>query len=193
MQTTKYYKNKQKIINAAKHLFWKYGFRKVSVEEICKEAKLSKMTFYKFFPNKIELAKRIFEDLADEGLKKYIEIINSNISIEKKIEKMLILKKEFTKNISKEFIMDFYKDSKLGLKDFIEQKTNEIQIESINLFKKGQEEGLYRKEIKPDFYLYMYKKMSEIFFDDELLKIYKSPNELIMEITNFFVYGISPR
>lgn len=193
MQTTKYYKNKQKIINAAKHLFWKYGFRKVSVEEICKEAKLSKMTFYKFFPNKIELAKRIFEDLADEGLKKYIEIINSNISIEKKIEKMLILKKEFTKNISKEFIMDFYKDTKLGLKDFIEQKTNEIQIESINLFKKGQEEGLYRKEIKPDFYLYMYKKMSEIFFDDELLKIYKSPNELIMEITNFFVYGISPR
>jgi len=193
MQTTKYYKNKQKIINAAKHLFWKYGFRKVSVEEICKEAKLSKMTFYKFFPNKIELAKKIFEDLADEGLKQYIEIMNSNISIEKKIEKMLILKKEFTKNISKEFIMDFYKDTKLGLKDFIEQKTNEIQIESINLFKKGQEEGLYRKEIKPDFYLYMYKKMSEIFFDDELLKIYKSPNELIMEITNFFVYGISPR
>ena len=193
MQTTKYYKNKQKIINAAKHLFWKYGFRKVSVEEICKEAKLSKMTFYKFFPNKIELAKRIFEDLADEGLKQYIEIMNSNISIEKKIEKMLILKKEFTKNISKEFIMDFYKDTKLGLKDFIEKKTNEIQIESLKLFKKGQEEGLFRKEIKPEFYLYMYKKMSEIFFDDELSKIYTTPNEFIMEITMFFVYGVSPR
>ncbi|HEY9187408.1 MAG TPA: TetR/AcrR family transcriptional regulator [Ignavibacteria bacterium] len=193
MHTTKSEKNKQKIIFAAKNLFWKYGFRKVSVDEICKEAKLSKMTFYKFFPNKIELAKKIFEDLVEDGLKQYNELMNSNLNIEQKIGKMIVLKNEVTKNISEDFIMDFYKDTKLGLKDFIEKKTNEIQNESLKLFKKGQEEGLFRKEIKPEFYLYMYKKMSEIFFDDELSKIYTSPNEFIMEITMFFVYGVSPR
>lgn len=133
-------KNKQKIISAAKNLFWKYGFRKVSVDEICKEAKLSKMTFYKFFPNKIELAKKIFEDLVEDGLKQYNELMNSNLNIEQKIVKMIVLKNEVTKNISEDFIMDFYKDTKLGLKDFIENKTNEIQIESLKLFKKCQEE-----------------------------------------------------
>ena len=43
------------IFKTAKDLFWKYGIKRVSIEEICKEAKVSKMTFYKFFPNKIEL------------------------------------------------------------------------------------------------------------------------------------------
>ena len=45
------------ILNTARQLFWKHGIRRVSVEEVCREAGVSKMTFYRSFPNKIELAK----------------------------------------------------------------------------------------------------------------------------------------
>jgi AcrR family transcriptional regulator len=36
-----------RIASTAEKLFMKFGIRRVSVEEICREASVSKMTFYK--------------------------------------------------------------------------------------------------------------------------------------------------
>ncbi len=44
------------ILETGQELFWKFGFRRVTIEEICKEAGISKMTFYKYFSNKMDLA-----------------------------------------------------------------------------------------------------------------------------------------
>jgi AcrR family transcriptional regulator len=56
MKDFKNNKKFQSTVNKAKELFWKYGIKKVSIEEICAEAPVSKMTFYKFFKNKNDLA-----------------------------------------------------------------------------------------------------------------------------------------
>ena len=40
------------ILTKGKELFWKYGIKRVAIEEICKQAHVSKMTFYKYFKNK---------------------------------------------------------------------------------------------------------------------------------------------
>ena len=49
-------KDKQ-IILAAKELFTKYGFKKVSMDEIASEAKVTKKTVYSYFQSKEELLK----------------------------------------------------------------------------------------------------------------------------------------
>jgi len=53
----------QAIFKTGKVLFWKHGIKRVTIEEICTEADVSKMTFYKFFPNKIELAKKLIQQI----------------------------------------------------------------------------------------------------------------------------------
>ena len=58
----KHNKKYKQIIATSKELFWKFGIKRVTVEEICSQAHVSKMTFYKFFPNKIELAKIILKN-----------------------------------------------------------------------------------------------------------------------------------
>ena len=37
------------IVETATDLFMRYGVKRVTVEEICQTAKISKMTFYKYF------------------------------------------------------------------------------------------------------------------------------------------------
>ena len=54
-------KKEQDILIAGKKLFFKYGLKKVTIEEICAEANVSKMTFYKYFPNKTALVKKVFD------------------------------------------------------------------------------------------------------------------------------------
>ncbi|MBN2410872.1 helix-turn-helix transcriptional regulator, partial [candidate division KSB1 bacterium] len=62
----------------AKELFFKYGIRRVTIEEICKKARVSKMTFYKFFQNKIELAIVMLKKLYDDAEEDLDKITNSD-------------------------------------------------------------------------------------------------------------------
>ena len=55
---------KEQIIVAARNLFTKYGYKKVSMDEIAREANVSKKTVYAYFKDKEELLKYfIFEEL----------------------------------------------------------------------------------------------------------------------------------
>ena len=72
---------KKQIVNTARELFWKHGFRRVSVEELCREANVSKMTFYKHFRNKDELVKFIIDTLTGTAMKKYREIMQMDLQM----------------------------------------------------------------------------------------------------------------
>jgi len=136
----------QQIINASQALFWKHGIKRVSVEEICSLAKVSKMTFYRFFPNKIELAKHLLQELSEESLKTYRNLINSDLSFIEKVNKMIEMKLKSTNNIGQEFISDLYKNNELGLLPCIEKAQKESLDLTISFIadaqKKNNELGL---------------------------------------------------
>ncbi len=186
-------KKQLKILDTARDLFWKHGFKRISIEEVCQKAEVSKMTFYRFFPNKVELAKAVFDREVEEGLKKFRAIMDEDAHASDKIKKMVQLKIEGTNNISREFLHDFYSNRELGLKDYIEEKTKQSWVEVLSVFRRGQEKGWFRKDMKPEFIAYVSQKMSELVVDENLLKLYSTPQELLMEFSNFFAYGISPR
>lgn len=180
------------ILETSRVLFWKYGYRRVSIEEICREAKVSKMTFYRFFQNKLELARAVFDRVADEGLQKFREILKEESSPSEKMKKIIQLKLEGTNNISNEFLNDFYNNPELGLTNYIEERTKALWSETIELFRRGQVDGWVRKDMKVEFMFLFMQKAASVLTDKETLKLYNSPQDLIMELANMFVYGISP-
>lgn len=180
------------IIQAARTLFWKHGFKRVSIEEICREAKTSKMTFYKFFANKLELAKSVFDFVVDDSLSTFKTVLHESTSASELIGQMLQMKKDGIHEISKEFITDFYTNPELGLKDYIDEKTRTVWAEMIGDFKLAQERGILRKDLNIEFFVYFTQKFSDLLNDPYLNKIYPNPQDLIMELTRFSAYGISP-
>lgn len=182
-----------RIIRAAKELFWKYGFKRVSVEEICLKAQTSKMTFYRFFSNKTELAKAVFDKVVADGITQFREILADDSTPAEKVEKMIMMKIEGSHDVSQEFIMDFYSNPELGLKDYIETKTRETWLVIIDDFKKAQEKGTFRKDFKPELLLFFSQKASEIVTDKGLLQAYNNPGDLIKDYTNLVMYGIINR
>ncbi|MDO1446497.1 TetR/AcrR family transcriptional regulator [Rhodocytophaga aerolata] len=181
-----------KLLMTSRELFWKYGFSRVSIQEICKEAGISKMTFYRFFPNKLELAKAVFDRVVDEGLVKFRSIMHANISSADKIKQIVLLKREGVHEISQEFLKDFYANPELGLKTYIEEKTKTAWHEMLTDFRQAQQDGWIRADMKPELLFYMSQKVGDMLNDKRLSSLYNSPQDLVMELTNFFVYGISP-
>lgn len=180
------------IISTARDLFWKHGFKRVSVEEICKKAGVSKMTFYKYFPNKIELAKTIFNDVVEKGEKQFREIMGSGAAPSEKIKKVMLMKLEGTNDISPEFMHDFYEGGEPELRAFVEKRTREAWDVLKNDYKKAQEEGVFRRDFNMELLIRVQFKLSEMFEDASITGMFKNRQEMIMEFANLLVYGIVP-
>jgi AcrR family transcriptional regulator len=183
---------RESLLDTGRRLFWKYGFRRVTVNEICKEADVSKMTFYRFFENKTDLAKTIFDKEVQNAIDKFNEIIKSDISASEKMKNIIQMKMEGTNDISSEFLMDFYRSSDTGLKEYVEEVTRNSWKEIIEGFRYAQQRGWFRKDFKPEFLFHISQKLVSVWTDVEMLKLYNSPQDLILEFANFFAYGISP-
>ena len=183
-------KKHQQIIDTARDLFWHHGVRRVSVEEICQTAGVSKMTFYKYFKNKIDLILFILEKLYLEGIARYKGIMAQNIPYSEKIKEVIQMKLEITRDISQDMLKDWMQDSISEVAELMQR----IQRENFQLFLDdmvaAQNKGEIRKGINPQFILYFLNKMREIAGDEQLINMYDSTQSLTAELVNFFFYGI---
>lgn len=184
-------KKKKQIIAKGKELFWKHGFKRVTIEEICTEANVSKMTYYKYFSNKMELVKAILERTMQEALDRYQEIMNSDVPFTTKIEMQIQMKMEGTAEISNEFIDDLMIHGEPEMAEYMGKMTQQV-LGMVHLdYVEAQKRGEIRQDVKPDFIIYFLNHIFDMLKDENLMKMYRDPNELAMELIRFFFYGIA--
>lgn len=181
------------IIETGRVLFWIYGIQRVTVEEICVEAEVSKMTFYKYFNNKTNLVICIIENLYQDQVKTYREFWESDLPMEEKVRRTIQLKQEFARNVSFEFIRDIYKSGDTDLQDYFSKKTQESLHMMRQDYLEAQQKGMIRKDLSIDFILYILNHLSEMISDEKLQSLYTQSSDLIHELLGFFYYGILPR
>lgn len=178
------------LLETGKELFWKHGIKKVSIEEICKEAKVSKMTFYKHFQNKIEFAQYILEQVIGQALTEFEDIVKSDKPFTEKVKKMFVIKYEAAQNISREFVDDMYKNPDFGLHLYMEKQG----MKSLQIFNQfiidSQQKGLIRKEISIEFILEFMNQISGMLNNEALMNKYEHTHDFIMEVMNFMFYGL---
>jgi len=181
-----------KILNSARTLFWKHGFRRVSVDEICHEAGVSKMTFYRYFPNKTAVATGVFDAVVDEGYLKFRSIMEEELPVREKIRRILLMKFEGTVDISTEFLNDFYTGKEDDLREYVVKRTREAWTIIIQDLKRAQESGLFRRDLNLEFFFLMSGKFTAAFEDEEIRALFASPAEMIQEFARLMMYGIVP-
>jgi AcrR family transcriptional regulator len=184
---------RKQLIHTAKDLFFKYGIKRVTVEEICSEADVSKMTFYKHFRNKNELVKTMVTQMTDEALAKYRALMDSDMPFEEKVRETIRMKLEGTDQMSQEFFSDYIPHADPDLHDLVHRRMQEVMDMIIQDYIEAQKRGDIRRDIKIGFILWYLNKMLELMEDEQLEKLYDTPQEMIMEMVNFFFYGIMPR
>jgi AcrR family transcriptional regulator len=186
-------KKKKQIIATGKELFWKHGFKRVTIEEICTGANVSKMTYYKYFSNKMELVKAIMERLLNDTLSQYRAIMDSDVPFTEKIEMQIQMKMEGTTDLSNEFMDDLMIHGSPEMMEYMSSMTQKV-LGIVNAdYVEAQKRGEIRQDVKPEFIIYFLNHIYEMLKDENLLKMYRDPNELAMELTRFFFYGIANR
>ena len=185
-------KKKEQILDTAEDLFQRFGIKRITIEEICQTANVSKMTFYKYFKNKNELVKYLWNYWYDDGYAKFDEIKAMDIPFTEKIRLMLKLKEESVSKISYDFIKDYF-NSAPEMQEFYEALYQEGIKRFIDFIKEGQEKGEVRPEMRPDFFIAVIGKLKELINDEKLVNSYPAYIDFVMELNNFIYYGILPR
>ncbi|MEQ9100745.1 MAG: TetR/AcrR family transcriptional regulator [Imperialibacter sp.] len=178
------------IISAARDLLWKFGIKKVTVEEICQEAGVSKMTFYRLFVNKADVAEKVLSGELEAGLSTYKDIMRLDAPYGEKVRQLIKLKHDSTRGIGSEFLKDIYQNGDGNLRRVFE----EYSTQSTRLFREdlieAQKSGWIRADLNIDFLMYVLNDMSNKLVDEHLSGIYPNTQDLIMELTNLIFYGI---
>jgi AcrR family transcriptional regulator len=179
------------ILSTAEDLFQKFGFKRITIEEICAKANVSKMTFYKYFPNKNELIKYLMHSWWKQVEKTINELESKDVPFTEKIRILMRLKEESISKFSKESLTEHMNpdpDLQSFFKDFYAKATTFF----IEFVQKSQQKGEVRKDIKPEFLVEVLNKMLELAKDETLVSLYPRITDFSLEINNFIYCGILP-
>ena len=177
-------KKQRQIVKTAKALFLNHGIRRVTVEEICRKGNVSKMTFYKYFANKQELAEHIVREMIQEGWERLDEVEAMPIPFTEKLQHLLTYKLAVTAQMCNDFIEEWLQ------MPFLEEERKRWLQRVMQFITDAQKRGDVRAEIRPEFILIMAENMQKVVEDKRLSSLYADYTELTKEIWNFFYYGI---
>ncbi len=180
------------IIEKAQDLFFKYGVKSITIDDLAKELRISKKTLYKSFNNKQEIINIITIKLIKEHE-------NSCDKIEKEandaIQELLIYIHNF-KSIFQQFnykiifeMKKYYTESWEIFKNYKYEFLSERIKNNLN---RGIKEGLYRKNINKDIIAKLRLEQMQIISNPLLFSSTDySTKELFQELSFQILYGMS--
>ena len=184
LKKTRKTKKRAQIIQTAERLFSRFGAKRVTVEEVCREAGVCKMTFYKYFPNKVELVRNIRDNWVEEGFRKFDEINAMDIPFPEKINLMTRWKVEFTARVNAEFIRE------LVSIDDVMHRARDCFLSNIS---NAQKIGKIRSDIDPKFIWLVTEKFYELVKDGSWKSVFDEFSQFQEQLRTLIFFGLLTR
>lgn len=159
---------RESIITKATELFTTYGIKRITMEEIAKNLGISKRTIYENFKDKDEVLKSVLEQMAQEGRTRQQEKLSSSTNVIESILRITRLTLKQMRQINPAFIMDIQRFYPKLNRQFKEQREREVQDQIHVLFRKGVNEGLFRKDINLDIASRLMYQQSQVIMDKQI-------------------------
>ena len=160
---------RERILDAAMNRMLKFGYRKVTMDEIAQDLVMSKNTIYKHFQSKVEIAEALFKrleqeinqelSLIEESHKDPVEIISKNIFFLQ--QKLVPWFEHFLGDIKMEVPQLWTR-----FIDFRNEKISEIKV----LVEAGMKKGKFRGTFHPALAVRMYMGAIDYVLNPEFLE-----------------------
>ncbi|MFK7770726.1 MAG: TetR/AcrR family transcriptional regulator [Saprospiraceae bacterium] len=181
-----------RILTKAESLFFKYGIKSISMDDLSRELGISKKTLYQSVDNKKDLVLQVFQNHAQ---KEVDAIVNIRTEAADAIDEMIEVAKHVIptlRQITPTILFDmqkYYREIWQLMQDFNQQEIFKVIKENIE---RGIEEGIYRNEFHPEIIAKLYVGKTMVVIDEDIfpLKDYNKEN-LFKEHIQYHIRGIA--
>ncbi len=186
-----------KILQQVSELYFKYGIKSVTMDDVARELGMSKKTLYEYFSDK--------NDLVGQFLDFHIQKIRVVFEVEKvdkddkgnAIDHLLFISKimmNFLKDLNPSVHYDLQKYYPEIFKSLFEYKRNNMLDSVKQNVLRGMKEGLYRKDLNPEIIAHIYVSRVEASMDADFLRNKDiTHSELFTEMITYHIRGISSK
>lgn len=182
---------KEHLLQTANRLFRSYGIRSVTMDDVAKEAGMSKKTIYLHVEDKNQLVAELMGFVLDTQRKEIEKQTANTKNAVEEILQVIQCMQHMGANFNPVLFYDLQKYYPQVWLQFKEFKDRFIFEKVRTNLKKGISEGLYRKEIQVDIIAKMRTEqvgiaMNPAFFPSEEFK----PWEVMQQLTDHYIHGI---
>jgi TetR/AcrR family transcriptional regulator, cholesterol catabolism regulator len=140
-------KTKERILQGAQELFFKYGVKSVTMDDIAKHLAVSKKTIYKYFSDKDEVVEAMTRQLMKKNEGEFQAISDESTNVVEEVFTMMKHMGNMFSQMNPNLFYDmqkFHPHSWKLFKDFKEECIERMVEESV---KRGKTQGLVREDI----------------------------------------------
>jgi AcrR family transcriptional regulator len=187
-------RKKESIRRAAIELFGTYGFEKVSIGDIARQARVSHVTIYNHFGSKEELVREIVKAAISDLVEKARSIIKGDRPFLEKLELIVLDKAEVASRYQGELMRMAVRDNP-EMQRFVESLwKSEIERLLVELVEEGKRLSYISGEVSPEAILYYFEIIRNgAFASREMLEKIKPDARLARELNHLFLYGLVDR
>jgi AcrR family transcriptional regulator len=136
------------VIAVARQQFFVHGFKRVSMDDLAADLRMSKKTLYACFPSKSSLVEAVLKDKFNEVEKDFSRLASEDSSdIEEAIHRFLQRVQRHTAEIQPSFVRDLGRETPDLFRIVEHRRRRLIRRHFAALFHKGRKAGLIRDDI----------------------------------------------
>lgn len=182
---------KERILKETRELFFRYGIKSITMDDVAKHLSISKKTIYQFFKDKDDLVATVAKSHMDETEKIVKEIA---ISAADPIDEVLKISehiKQSFQNLGSSVLYDIEKFHPKAWKLFLEHKEQCIHSCLVENLHKGIEKGLYRPDLDVEIISRLRMEEIQMGFNPFLFPVQKFDlRKVQLQFIEHFLYGI---
>ncbi|MCK6541762.1 TetR/AcrR family transcriptional regulator [bacterium] len=181
-----------RIVKAALELFVKFGYSKVTMDEIAENLGMSKKTLYQYFPSKQELIQGIIQSAMHECDTFCDRIIgDQTMRFEDKLRQMPTYFLRVNGNLSRELVADLRKHLPDMWQQIHEWRHTRIAAQFGLVLREGISKGSIRNDIDEKLIIMMYLGIIENMMNPQvIMQLSQSAPQIFESIWKVFFEGI---
>ena len=159
---------RQNIITAAEDLFIRYGFKRVTMDDIAREMAISKKTIYQFFKDKNEMVCAATEEHLQKEEYQMDQLEKESENVIDFLVKITGMIRGHLSKVNPCAIMDLQKYYPEGWTIFLHYKKKVFLQTVVRTLKKGQQEGYFRADLNPEVIAILRIEQVQMCFDERV-------------------------
>ncbi len=182
---------KERIIKKARELFFRYGVKSVTMDDIANELGISKKTIYLHFEDKDDIVYQLFLGEMNEDKCDWDNLYNASRNvIERMVKSMELIKQAFSE-VNPTTLFDVKKYHPRAWNIFQEHKQGFILENLKKDLTEGIEQGFFRPEIKIEILARLRLEQIEMGFDPHIFNATQHTLvDVQLELLDHFIRGV---
>ena len=182
---------KERILSEAEQLFWKYGVRSVTMEDIARGIGISKKTIYQHFNDKEAILYQVIQAKMEDKL---TDIECATVKTDNPIEGLLMILESMQKEkdqVSPNLLIDIKRYYPKAFALFRQHMDQHLMTSVLENIQNGIAQGLYRDDINPMILARMRVEQIELAFNNDFFPTNQyAMHDIQAELIHHFVRGM---